>query len=306
MLFLKFKSCSLFPRLQPFLFSKPQRVDLELTNACNLSCKMCIRNKRNIGMMNFVLFKKAVDEVAEIGNIDLVLYGAGEPLMHSNFAQILEYAMAKRDKLHSVGFFTNGTLFDEKIAETVVKLGLDWVTFSFDGVDEVNDRIRLGSNYTAIKENINRLLKIRNSRKTPKVGINTTVTNMQSDDDLVKIKEEWIDKVDHIDFVPQLDRDFRILTLDRTKQFNPKYKVPKPCLMPFIMLCILWNGNVTFCDLDYFEGKNLVGNLKKDSLMDIWRSKEIREVQKGLLFNNPDPESLCKQCKKYHWKIPKK
>jgi len=95
-------------------------------------------------MMQLDLFKHLVDEAANIGDVSLLLGIGGESLLHPDFVEMLEYAMSRRSKFCDVGFFTNGTLFDEKVAEAVVRLGVDWVDFSIDGVGEVTERVRRG------------------------------------------------------------------------------------------------------------------------------------------------------------------
>ena len=260
---------------------------------------MCTRGDRPVGMMELNRFKHLIDEVADMGDVCLYLQGGGEPLLHPNFVDMLEYTMSKRSKFSEVGFFNNGTLFNGKVAEAVVRLGVDFVNFSVDGVGEVTEGIRRGSDYETLKKNIQRLLEFRGSKLKPTVRTVTTVT-VQSDDELRSVQKEWAGKVDQVVFGPQLDCDFRVMNLPRVQQFNPSWGINHPCKMPFSMLCILWNGDLSFC-CNNTAGKYPVGNAKENDLLKIWRSKEMVHIRKGILSNSPIPETLCEKCRKYDW-----
>ena len=251
-------------------------------------------------MMQLALFRHLIDEAADIDGISLYLHVGGESLLHPRLNEMLEYAMGKRNRFSAVGFFTNGMLFNEKVAETVVRSGLDWVTFSLDGVGEVTERIRRGSNYATLKRNIQQLIQLRGAKLKPRVGINTTITT-QSDSELRDIWKEWTEKVDQVSFYPQLNDDFSISNLARAQRFDLGWRIEQPCAMPLTMLCIFWNGDVTYC-CHNLKGKYLLSNVRKADLMKIWRSKEMQEIRKGILSGTPFPETLCEKCGKYNWK----
>lgn len=70
----------------------PKCLHIELTNACNLKCIMCPRRdmKRDVGYMNFELFKKIIDESS--GNVDFIcLNFMGEPFLHKKISDEVEY-----------------------------------------------------------------------------------------------------------------------------------------------------------------------------------------------------------------------
>jgi sulfatase maturation enzyme AslB (radical SAM superfamily) len=146
---------------------------LELTNNCNLNCKMCIYKKLHgkTGNMSRSLYESCVTQLSEMGLDTLYLHFGGESLLHPEFKDFLKFAVQCRDKggIRSIAWIDNGMLFNQNIADLVVDLKVDTISFSLDGVGEVNDRIRLGSIYSVIEKNIKYLIKKRGGTKKPQV-----------------------------------------------------------------------------------------------------------------------------------------
>ena len=70
-------------------------------------------------------------------------------------------------------------------------------------------------------------------------------------------------------------------------------------------MSIYVDGRVTVCCFDY-DGKYVVGDLKKETLEEIWNNKKMRlirrQFKKGKINENP----LCKDCKEigvYSFKV---
>jgi len=287
----------LAPSLIPYLYKKPATLFVETTNNCNLSCEMCYRGKRKCGYMSPDLFKKVVDDAAKIGNICLSLHFGGETLVCPNFLEYLEYAMSKRKHFYNVGFFTNGMLFDKKIAEAVVRLDVDWVTWSLDGIGEVTERIRRGSNYKLFEENLNRLLEIRGKNLKPVVGINMTVST-QTLEQFQEVFKVWGGKVDHINSNPTIDEHFRVINQGQYGSKLDANAMRPPCYMPTHMLSILWNGDAVFCCHDV-NGQGVVGNAYTSTLTEIWQGPKLEQVRKHLATKHFDSSELCGKCRKF-------
>jgi AdoMet-dependent heme synthase len=90
---------------------------LELTRKCNLDCIHCYNGGSGIQELNFNQVKILLDDLAELGCLDLVLTG-GEPFLHKDFEDILWYA---RDKHFCITLKTNGTLISKRLASLLRK-----------------------------------------------------------------------------------------------------------------------------------------------------------------------------------------
>lgn len=75
---------------------------------------------------------------------------------------------------------------------------------------------------------------------------------------------------------------------------NVREKPKGKCFSPFKSLAVLWNGDCTFCCVD-FDGKLIVGNIRKNSLEEIWCGEELikmrNEMKKNILSNK-----FCQKC----------
>src|SRR3990172_1700346 len=79
-------------------WSYPDRMYIESTNVCNLSCIMCPNGtsgmKRPKGYMDFELFKRIVNEMApHVETTTLHIWG--EPLLHPKIIDMISYCKAK-------------------------------------------------------------------------------------------------------------------------------------------------------------------------------------------------------------------
>jgi uncharacterized radical SAM superfamily Fe-S cluster-containing enzyme len=96
----------------------PTELQVEVTGACNLACKMCLvryRPKlgRTSGAMCFHTFRDLVDALP--GLEKLTLQGLGEPLLAPDFFRMVEYATARGVR---TGFNTNGTFLTPERVRT--------------------------------------------------------------------------------------------------------------------------------------------------------------------------------------------
>ncbi|MDI9614584.1 radical SAM protein [Methanothermobacter sp.] len=109
-----------------------------ITGHCNLKCCYCYANRYKREHVDFDAIKDVLRQSKELGSRH-VIFSGGEPLIHPEFHEILEYASELQLGIHIT---SNGTLLDN---ETTVKLkSVDAkVTISLDGAfPEINDPLR--------------------------------------------------------------------------------------------------------------------------------------------------------------------
>jgi pyruvate-formate lyase-activating enzyme len=279
-----------------------QTVFLELTNKCNLRCKMCNwQTRRNTGFITQELFENCVNQLSEMHLDVLNLQFGGESLLHPNFKDFLKYAIEKRDSGHikGVGWTSNGMLFDQNIADLTVSLGVDWVNFSLDGVGEINDSIRLGSKYSTIEQNIKYLLSKRGSAKKPKVLINI-VDHGKTEQQKLDFYDEWALVVDEIELIPSILPDNswenKNYHWKRSKAISP----PSFCNVPLDTMIISWDGKVTFCCFDTCF-KTVLGDATKEPIKQIWASSKFQNLRRAVLTKTFSASSPCHGCE--FWQV---
>jgi radical SAM protein with 4Fe4S-binding SPASM domain len=143
----------------------PREIQVEVTGACNLSCRMCLvryRPKlgRAEGAMDLETFRRLVDELP--GLEVLTLQGLGEPLLAPDLIDMVRHASARGIR---VGFNTNGSLLTRERAEALVDAGLDWLHVSLDGATAAtHEGIRDGVDFASVVANVRGLTKVMRAR----------------------------------------------------------------------------------------------------------------------------------------------
>lgn len=134
--------------------AKPDRVSVNLTLRCNLSCVMCTTcyDSPEISLEEV---KSIIDQTANWG-VEVFNPLGGEPFMRSDIEEILSYAVRR-------GFYvtitTNGTLITSKRAARVSMIANDRLHFNFslDGNASSNDKVRGEGMWKRAIEGYNRL-----------------------------------------------------------------------------------------------------------------------------------------------------
>jgi radical SAM protein with 4Fe4S-binding SPASM domain len=174
----------------------PTELQLEVTGACNLACKMCLvryRPKlgRKSGAMCFHTFRDVVDALPELRK--LTLQGLGEPLLAPDFFRMVEYAAARGIR---TGFNTNGTFLTPDVSERLVGIGVDWLHVSLDGATrQTYEAIREGADFGRVVRNIRALVgarrRFRADGPTVQIVFVAMRRNLRELPDLVGLAAEW-------------------------------------------------------------------------------------------------------------------
>ena len=122
-------------------FIGPEVLHVDLTNVCNFSCIACwcrsplLEEKgmpeweRKLALSTDVV-KKAFDDLAGMGGLMMVkLVGGGEPFMHPDILEIVEYIKGKNKNI-AIDINTNFSLVDRSVIGRLLELGVDSLTVS--------------------------------------------------------------------------------------------------------------------------------------------------------------------------------
>lgn len=141
---------------------------VETTGACNLKCEMCPTTSYTTGksLMADDVFEKILDVIKKQSVEEIDLTGWGEPLLDPKLEErIVHIKQAKHTA--RVGFTTNGTLFHKERVTSILDSEVDWISISFDGASkESYERIRTGSSYERVLENLRFLSSTRDKERT--------------------------------------------------------------------------------------------------------------------------------------------
>ena len=273
--------------------SVPRLLMLEVTNACNLKCKMCgNRNmKRPRGMMCLDLGKRAICEAAKIGIQEVALYTTGEPLLYPQLDQLI--ITAKKNNMYC--FLTsNGTLLNKELAEMLCNSGLDSFKFSIDAASkEEYEAIREGGNFENLISNI-KLLHETKIRLGSKLKI---ICGMV----LMECNQEHLSAFKTL-FKPFAD-DYLI---SKATNLGGKLKdsndikahgitKPRPCRLLWDRIIINYDGKITACCVD-FDADLVYGDYNNSTLLEIWNNEIIQTWRENHFTGKVAMMPLCCDC----------
>lgn len=138
------------------LKSYPRRIVLEMTSACNIKCVFCGRDEAEFNQTYLKL--DVLDKLAPALEVceEVTLFGWGEPTINPRFSQFLERLNKTNVRKY---FVTNGTRLD-KFIDDIFTHKVDIIAVSLDGATSAtNDRIRVGSSFEQITQNIRLIQK---------------------------------------------------------------------------------------------------------------------------------------------------
>ena len=263
----------------------PEIVQIESTNICNAKCVFCPRDEmhRRQGIMTVDLFKKIVDECAELGITHVRMHNYGEAFMDRKLVEKVKYA--KDQGIKEVGMISNGSLITELVARGMIDAGLDAINISVDASGkEVFEATRIGLNYDKVIANIERLIRLRaeSGKRRPKLILSFVRQNNSADEQA--FIEHWRAIADKI----------HITDLHNwAGTLNTESDVNYPCYRPWLTFTVLWDGRVSLCCAD-FDGRTILGNLNTQTIAEVWNAETYRQVRREHLESGgPD---ICRAC----------
>jgi radical SAM protein with 4Fe4S-binding SPASM domain len=287
----KFKYYPGLKKLEPF----PLHLLLEPTSVCNLKCPMCFQSdssfqsKEYLGMMDFDFFKDLVDQAVENNCKCLTLASRGEPTLHRQFGEMLNYC---KNKFLELKINTNATKLSEELSYQILDSGVDIVVFSVDSFyKEEYEKIRVGASFERVFENIKRFCEMKKSKSQyDKTATRIYAVYIGEGQSKKKISNFWGNYVDTVaitDVVPRWDT-----------YNNPPMNYNKPCNLLWERMYVWHDGICNPCDFDY-KSKLRVGNAKERSLKEIWLGETFNKYREMLLQNKRQKMCPCDRCNVY-------
>ena len=283
----------------------PNRITIELTNQCNVSCKFCPRQvvPMKIGYMESGLFKKIIDEAALHLPIKAVIFFRGESLLHPEFIELVNYA--KNKGIGPIQYATNAFQLTNELSDLLVESGVDFISFSLDTLDEeVYRKSRLSGDLNISIANVKYLCdlcktRLENGLTAPILQVSTIETEqyMKGQDAFISY---WVRYVDIVRVYYEHDDMGKIRNHEIETYLRSKVPVRKPCRKVFTDFLIYWNGDLALCNYDW-KGAIPQINVRDMSIQEAWDSIEYELIRKMHLDNCFDNNLICTTCE--HWRI---
>lgn len=219
------------------------------------------------GMMEFSLIKKIIREIA--GNIySLRLSWIGEPLLHNRLIDAVK--LAKDFGIKEVSFLTNGYRLNQTYFERLVRAGIDHITISIDGMDEVYNSIRKPLVFEETLDKIKKIknYKVKNNLDKPVIKIQGVWPAISKNPE--RFYNTFAPLVDLIAFNPLID----YLHNDNNIIYEDNFTCPQH----YQRIVIGSNGKATMCSSDDFMDVE-IGDANKQTIYEMWHGKEFEKVR---------------------------
>lgn len=230
-------------------------LEFSIHGSCNRRCSFCPRVDKeaypNI-KEEFPLdvFKRTIDELAAVEYSGRISFsGFSEPLLNKNIFEMVRYAKTTCPAI-TIEVVSNGDYLKEEILRELFESGLD------------NLRVSL---YTP-DDTVDRFVKMKDA-----VGLSD---------------EQFIIRKRNLD----IDSDFGLTISNRAGTIKFENTNLKPltepmkqgCNYPMYKVMVDYTGEVLICSNDWAK-KRVVGNLKTESILDVWKGAAMEKVRVKLL-----------------------
>jgi MoaA/NifB/PqqE/SkfB family radical SAM enzyme len=278
-----------------------QRVNVEITNVCNLRCSFCAPSARPPQRLSVPAFRGLAEQLVGLTD-EVVLHVLGEPLTHPDLANILAAAAAVGLPVHVV---SNGVLLAAEPAELMLQPIVRQVSVSLQSAAD-------GLPEAGFAEYLERVLAFcdRAASQRPDLYLNLRLWGAQG-------PYTGIDDVRLAERLSQhFGRDLRSLQVDVRRRKNvplrgrqylhfdsrftwPRLDLPEgnaagTCHGLSGHFGILADGTVVPCCLDA-EGVLALGNAFTTPLLEILQSERAQRLRAGFAVGRR-VEALCRRC----------
>jgi len=286
----KFKN---YPK-QKIVSDFPIYLLIEPVSSCNLRCIMCFQidesftsDKNLMGKMDLNLFKKIIDEAYENGTKAITLASRGEPTLHPQFGDMIEYCS---DNFLELKINTNATLLNEKLIHLILKSGVTDIVFSVDSYEKEDyENIRIRGIFENVVANIKKFHDIKEDFY-PNSKCATRISGVRVDKDMdpQKFKKFWQQFVDHVVLV---EMENRWDTYNNPKEIAGT----NPCNYLWERMYVWFDGICNPCDIDY-KSELSVGTIKDNTLKEIWHSQKFTTLRNQHIQNQRKNCYPCDRC----------
>jgi radical SAM protein with 4Fe4S-binding SPASM domain len=277
------------------------KVNIEISNICNLQCTFCPEVIRPKALMDTELFRRVIDQVAPYTKV-VTLHLMGEPLLHPKLAEIVEICAARGVQIFLV---TNGLLLKGKIPDLLLHPVFRQINFSLHsypdnfGEKDPTDYLNAVFNFSQ-----------RAFEARPRLFINYRLWNLQA---------SLGSQPKNLGLLRKIEDRFQVsvprnLNLHEKKNFQLKGQLylhfdhefswpamnaewlgeSGTCYGLTSHIGVLVDGTVVPCCLDK-EGEIPLGNLKETPLKEILQSTRARAMREGFREHRL-VEPLCQRC----------
>ncbi|GAU75655.1 radical SAM/SPASM domain-containing protein [Fusibacter sp. 3D3] len=293
--------------------SIPMTVFIEPTRYCNLKCFYCIHSTKTqngkgfdksdylIKHMSNDLHEKIIYDLNDFNlTLKRIVYsGLGEPLMNPLFPQFIRKSR-KNCTVERIDLLTNATLLTPKLSDEIVNAGISRIQISLQGLNSEqyletsNQKIDFKNFY----QNIEYLYKHKKESIIFIKIIDALLKNKSNEKEFYSLFGNISDQI----FIEHLitlqhqmgDHDGKA---DNSRNLNNELTYRREvCPVIFYMLQIDVDGNVFPCPVSGLPPSFSIGNIKENSLKEIWNGDKRKALILQHLHLERKENPTCARC----------
>ena len=292
--------------------SGPYSYYLEPTRMCNLKCFYCIHATRGIAgglleqqgiplkHMDMDLYDKIVNDILEFPEQPkrITFSGLGEPTMNPRLGE-----MAR--KLRSAGYteridvITNALLLTPELSDELVNSGISRIMISVQGLTSEKYK-EIAGVAVDIEKYVENIRYLYEHKKDTQVYIKIIDANLKDDNE----REEFFRmfgnicdtiSVEHLIVLEKQTKDTLDDVVDKSLNFSgEEVEYRDVCAKLFYFTQINIEGNTYPCGIPGMPPKFSLGNVKEDSLVNIWNGKAHNRLMLSTLRDGY--KAFCGDC----------
>ena len=231
--------------------------EISVTGLCNRKCTFCPRANPEVypNVDEYIspqLHTKMMSELGELQYKGLIVYsGYSEPLLHEELDKLVGEAR-RLCPGSRIEIYTNGDFLDVDLLRRLFEAGVDSILVSlYDGPHQIKHFSRMRQEGGVTEQQL-----VLRERYLLDQGAGMHLSN----------------RAGMIDF-----QQMHIAPLAKP--------IDRKCYLPFYMMMIDHTGLVFMCSHDWVK-KFIIGDLNKETVVEVWNGPRFKEVRKNLAVGN--------------------
>ncbi len=278
----------------------PLFVHIEVTTRCNVGCPQCYCSSTSEGKdMDFLLYKEIIEQI-DVIKIPSILLTGGEPILHIQLIQMIEYAAQKNI---NVIVSTSGVGINENFCKKLAQSGIGEVCVSINGSNKYIHSLSRGHFESAVNAlklladhninlRVNWVARGDNYRDFPNV-VDLCIQNKINKITILSNK-----KRDGIIYSPMKKPDVDLLNKYIEENKNKIHIDVDPCFNELLklntknMLKVTCNAGITFFDILVDGGMLPCRHILSDrcclnnlSVEEYWHSESLQNFRNAKPIN---------------------
>jgi MoaA/NifB/PqqE/SkfB family radical SAM enzyme len=289
----------------------PMAIYMEPTNICNFRCVYCPESfadfkERSGGLhrLDAAAFASVLDQIAALGRLKVLhFYMMGEPFVNRALPDFIRAAV-DRSVADRTCVTTNATLLNAEVIDRVLASGLDYLRISIYGGTEEAFARRTQTPSIKLSRVVANVAALRRRRDelgatTPSIYVKMIDTGDPGEN--ATFLETFRPLADEVALEPVMNwndpDEGNLAQVSRDEMLaNPYFRHAKrSCAFPFYTLVIHSDLRVSVCCVDWAK-QAVVGDLKTESLTEIWRGDRLRDFRLAHLRGERQTLPACAQC----------